>query len=309
MNPARTWDVIIVGGGPAGLCAAMLLGRCRREVALFDEGRPRNEMSPQVHGFLGLPAVSPQELLAIGRSQLAVYPNISIHRRKVEDVERSDGEFRVFVEGAGEFRSRALVVATGLIDRLPEIAGIERFYGKGAFPCPYCDGWENADRELGALGSGSEAAELAIELRLWSDRISCFITGDEPGDDLMKRMKAMGITVYRTPVLELLGEEGLLSGVELADGTIVPCQALFLVEAQIQHHDFLEKMGCRLNDSGQVECEDSGRTSTPGLFVAGNAKKGLQMAMVAAADGIKCGAAANEWLLQQEETRTGSPNG
>jgi thioredoxin reductase len=301
MERTRTWDAIVVGGGPAGLCAALLLGRCRREVALFDEGRPRNEMSEQVHAFLGLPAVSPRELLAIGRGQLTAYPNVSIHQRRVEEVGRSPGGFKIVVEGGAEFRSRALVIASGLIDRLPEVEGIDRFYGKSAFPCPYCDGWENADRILAALGTGNEAAELAIELRLWSDRVSCFITGDAPGPSALARMQKLGIRFHGSPAVKAIGENGHLSGLELADGTVAPCQALFLVDLQIQHDDFLQKMGCHLSDGGQVECEDSGKTGTPGLFVAGNAKKGLQMAMVAAADGIKCGAAANEWLLRQDE--------
>jgi thioredoxin reductase len=303
MEEAGTFDVIVIGGGPAGLSAAMLLGRCRRRVALFDEGRPRNEMSPEVHGYLGLPAISPGELLAIGRSQLAKYPNVRIQQRKVEEVDRCSEGFRVVLRGGAACRSRALVIATGLIDRLPDIAGVEEYYGKSVFPCPFCDGWENADRELGALGSGNDVAELAIELRLWSERVSCFIHGEAPDDDLTERMAKAGIRSYRTPAVRMLGEAGRLSGLELQDGESVACEALFLVEAQFQHHDFLEKMGCRLNESGQVECDDTGRTPTPGLLVAGNARRGLQMAMVAAADGIKCGASANEWLLRQDEER------
>lgn len=169
------------------------------------------------------------------------------------------------------------------------------------FPCPYCDGWENADRDLAALGTGKDAAELAAELRLWSESVACFFIGEAPGSHVIERMRKLGVGFHRSVVVKAVGENGRLSGLELADGTVVPCQALFLVGLQIQHDDFLEKMGCHLSGDGQVECDDSGRTNTPGLFVAGNAKKGLQMAMVAAADGIKRGAAANEWLLQREE--------
>jgi thioredoxin reductase len=294
-------DAIVVGGGPAGLSAALLLGRCRREVALFDEGRPRNFMSPRVHCYLGLPDSSPRDLLATGRAQLAALPNVAFHRERVEDVERTKEGFRIIVSGGAEFRSRALIVASGLIDRLPALEGVEECYGISVFPCPYCDGWENSDRELGVLGSGDDAARLALELLLWSERVSLFLTGDSPSGKLLDLLDRREVAIYRRKVTGLRADAGRIAALRLADGTEVGCEALFLVSTQIQHHDFLEKMGCKLGDSDQAECDESGRTQTPGLFVAGNAKKGLQLAMVAAADGLKCAAAANDWLLQQQE--------
>ncbi|MCW1925838.1 NAD(P)/FAD-dependent oxidoreductase [Luteolibacter arcticus] len=279
----------------------MLLGRCRRRVALFDEGRPRNEMSSRVNCFLGIPASSPVEILQTGRGQVAAYPNVSMFKDGIEQLEQSNGIFRVVSKGGGHFHCRAMVIATGLIDSLPDIPGMAECYGKSVFPCPYCDGWENADGQLAVIGSGKPAADLAAELLLWSDSVALFVTGQALDDGLRKRLQSLGVTVHASPVLKLRNDSGKVSALELGDGTVIGCTAIFLVATQIQHHDFLDRMGCNLTDGGQAECDDAGRTPMPGLFVAGNASSGLQLAMIAAADGLKCAVAANEWLLQQDQ--------
>ncbi|MCW1912961.1 NAD(P)/FAD-dependent oxidoreductase [Luteolibacter sp. GHJ8] len=300
MPPCPTFDAIVIGGGPAGLSAGLLLGRCRRKVALFDEGRPRNEMSPTVHGFLGARNLSPHQLLAVGRAQIAEYSDVLLYRQRVVEVTHQGGLFRAFLEDRSEFQARSMIVATGLVDRLPDIPGLAPLYGKGVYPCPYCDGWENQNRPIAALGSGKEAADLALELKLWSKHVSLFLVDPPPDRELLEQLCNEGIAVYRADPVRLLDQNGTLSIAELADGTTVPCEALFLVACQVQHHHFMEKMGCRLSECGQVESDDQGRTNMPGLFVAGNAKQGLQLAIVAAADGAKCAAAANDWLLQQD---------
>ncbi len=302
MSPLPSiFDAIVVGGGPAGLSAALLLGRCRRAVAVIDEGHPRNEKSPRVNCFLGLPASSALELLETGRSQLADHPNVNFLTGRVEDVACQAPEFRVFLKGNAELRSRSLIIATGLIDRLPEIEGIRECYGKSVFTCPYCDGWENSDRCLGVMGSGDDAVGMAIELRLWSERVSLFVTGQMPGESARHRLEARGIEVHEVPVAGLSHDDGELAGVQLEDGSFIECSALFLVTPQFQDNDFMQRSGCRLTDDSQTESDESGATRVPGLYVAGNAKRGLQLAMVAAADGLKCAAAANEWLLNQEQ--------
>ena len=303
-DPTEILDAIVVGGGPAGLSGALLLGRCRRRVALFDEGRPRNEASPAVHAFLGHEGIPPLALLERGREEVASYPNVALYKERVVEIQRSEGSFRVFAQSGSEFRARGLLIATGLIDRLPEVEGMEQYYGHSVHQCPYCDGWESADTALAATGSGDNVAELALELLLWSSDVSLFLNGEPPDHDLLAKLKRRGIRLFFSPPAKLMGTGKKISGVELADGTTVPCKALFLVAAQIQHDDFAEKLGSKLVGESKVDCDGEGRTGTPGLFVAGNVTQGLQLAMVAAAEGLKAAAAINDWLMDIDEAGT-----
>lgn len=300
-EPTEILDAIVVGGGPAGLSGALLLGRCRRRVALFDEGRPRNEASPAVHAFLGHEGIPPLALLERGREEIAAYPSVALYQERVVEIQRSEEGFRVFTQSGSEFRARGLLIAAGLIDRLPEVEGIQEYYGHSVHQCPYCDGWESADTALAAMGSGDEAAELALELRLWSADVSLFVDGEPPGRDLLAKLKRRGVPVFFSPPAKLVGQDKEITGVELADGTTVPCEALFLVAAQIQHDDFVEKLGSKLVGESKVDCDGEGRTDTPGLFVAGNVTQGLQLAMVAAAEGLKAAAAINDWLMDVDD--------
>jgi thioredoxin reductase len=300
MTHLSVFDSIVVGGGPAGLSAALLLGRCHRSVAVIDEGRPRNEMSLRVNCFLGVATSSPLQLLEAGRAQLASHPSVKVLRGRVEKVARLGTCFKATLRTGEEFQSRSLIIATGLIDQLPEIEGVRECYGKSVFPCPYCDGWENSGGRLGALGSGEDAAALAVELRLWSESVALFVSGPIPGGRTRLLLDAMGVHVYESPVASLSHSHGKLAGAQLQDGTLIECSALFVVPAQVQHNDFWELTGCPLTEDDQTECDESGTTPVPGLYVAGNAKRGLQLAMVAASDGLKCAAAANEWLLSRE---------
>ncbi|MCW1913053.1 NAD(P)/FAD-dependent oxidoreductase [Luteolibacter sp. GHJ8] len=217
-------DVIIIGGGPAGLSAALLLGRCRRSVAICDEGRPRNEMSRRVNGFLGARKVAPRELLAIGRLQLSDYPNVTFFDQRVEEASRDDRYFNIVLKSGQELRSRSLIVATGLIDRLPDIPGLAPLYGKSVFPCPYCDGWENTGRKLGAYGSGREGANLALELGLWSGDVSAFLTEPLADEKLARDLDHRGVQVYETAVTGLITDGGCLTGVHLIDGSTVSAE-------------------------------------------------------------------------------------
>jgi thioredoxin reductase len=151
-------DVVIAGGGPAGLSAALLLGRCLRSVIVCDAGRPRNERSPAMHGFLGHDGISPADFIQRGRDQLKLYTTISLVSGTIDEVIPEDGSFRVITETGIEWNSRSVLIATGLLDRLPEVPGIERYYGTSVHHCPFCDAWENRGRRIGVVG-GDEAAE------------------------------------------------------------------------------------------------------------------------------------------------------
>lgn len=175
------WDVIIVGGGPAGLNAALVLGRCRRRVLIFDDGKPRNAVSHALHGFLSRDGVDPAQLRAIGREQLALYPSVTLDAEQVVDAARTETGFTVCTSDGREFRARKLLLSAGVVDVLPEAPGFAELYGRGVFHCPYCDGWEMRDQPLAVYGRGDDkGAGLALEMKLWSQDV--VLCSDGPSD-------------------------------------------------------------------------------------------------------------------------------
>jgi len=295
-TPKDISDVIIVGGGPAGLSAGLLLGRSRRKVLLFDDRLPRNRASPELHGFLGHEGISPLELLERGRSELSRYPSVIQVNGRITGARSGDGIFRVLMESGVEHRARALLVACGLTDRLPNIGNLEQFYGHNVHVCPYCSGWECAGSLIGVTGDATGAAQLALELLLWSERITLFADVKILSNDIRNRLAKHGVTCHADPPMILRGVGCQLQRVVLGSGQEIACDALFVVPTQEQHAGFLKDLGSEWNH-GWPACEDNGRTNIPGLYLAGNTTPGLQLAMIAAAEGVKAAAAINDWLL------------
>jgi thioredoxin reductase len=287
------YDVIIVGGGPAGLSAATILGRARRRVVIFDDGKYRNEASRGIHGFLSRDGIHPAELRRIAREQLARY-EVEYLCHHINAARRIERGFAVTLDDGSEIESRTLLLATGVVDRLPPIEGVERFYGCGVFHCPYCDGWEVRGRPLAAYGP--KAAGLAASLKSWSEDV-VFCPG---GPARLKaeeasRLDRLGIRVFRQKVARLEGAESL-EQIVLIDGSTVPCRGLFFQTEQTQRCDLAASLGCHFTRKGVVKTGKLEGTNVPGLFVAGDASKDVQLAIVAAAEGAKAAIAINTAL-------------
>lgn len=289
-------DVVVVGGGPAGLSAALILGRARRTVVVCDDGRPRNAPSHALHGFLTRDGEHPQQLRAIAFDQLRVY-GIEVRAHAVVDATRADAQFMVRLESGAVINARALLLATGVDDERPAIEGFDAFYGRSVFHCPYCDGWELRDQPLGAFGSGTKGYKLAVALTTWSPDV-VFFAGVTPGLSRQERatLAALEIPVRREPVVRLEGVDGRLERVVLAGGASVTRRALFFKTGVRQRSPLAMKFGCELTPKGVVRTNRLEGTRVPGLYVAGDASEDVQLAIVAAAEGAKAGFAIDEYL-------------
>jgi thioredoxin reductase len=302
-------DAVVIGGGPAGLSAALILGRCRRNVVLFDAGKPRNGPSRALHGFLSRDGTPPSELLAASRAQLAEYDTVAVRQEEIVDAAKAGGLFHIAPARGPEVQTRAVLLATGLTDRLPELHGIEKFYGRSVHHCPYCDGWEHRDEPLGVLGADRNAVALATELRVWSDQVTLCTNGcSELPAEAVRALDTAKIPRVDTPVQSLEGDGDQLETIHFSDGTTLSVRALFFYPLQTQHSPLGIKLGCRLTEAEDaVKCESGSETCIPGVFAAGNITGGLELAIVAAAAGARAGVAINEYLVRLSEPKFSPP--
>ena len=213
-----SWDCIIVGGGPAGLSAALMLGRCRRRVLLCDVGGQRNLRSHAMHGYLTRDGVSPAEFLRLARAELGRYGTVECRELEIVEATREDGGFAVRAADGTRLRTRKLLLATGVIDELPALEGLDALYGTSVHHCPYCDAWEWRDRPLAAYGEGEAACGLALSLTFWSPDVLLCTGGAELPDGAAARLAAAGVKIREEPVLRLEGKGGRLERIVFASG-------------------------------------------------------------------------------------------
>lgn len=298
------YDVIIVGGGPAGLSAALVLGRCRRRVLVCDAGHPRNERSHALHGYLARDSIAPGELLHMAREDLRPYETVELRAGEVTAVERQDDGFMVTLAGVTQEQSRKLLLATGVKDDWPEIPGAEEMYGKSIHHCPYCDGWEWRDAPIAAYGKGKEVTALALELTGWSRDIA--ICGDGPADIEPKerdRLAGLGIGIHEERILSVEGHDGYLKRIRFARGEPLERRAMFFSAPQHQASLLPIQLGCEFSDEGAVKTDINAATCVPGVHVAGDASRHAQFAIVAAAEGAMAAEAINTALLKEDLAR------
>ena len=297
------YDVIIVGAGPAGLSAALMLGRCRRKVLVFDSGHPRNAVSKALHGYLSRDGIPPLEFLAIGRRELEQYDTVVYRAAEVVDANwhKEHKHFGVALASGERFHARKLLLATGVADNVPEIDGIKELYGRSVFHCPYCDGWEVRDQPLAVYGRGDRGLGLALELTAWSSDLALCTDGPSELDDKDRvRLDRNGIAVHEERVVRLDGENGILQHVVFENGQRLSRRAMFFTEGQFQHSYLCRALGCEFNDKGTVRTGKYETTHLPGLFVCGDASRRVQWVVVAAAEGAEAAFAINSDLLKED---------
>ncbi|MEA3212399.1 MAG: hypothetical protein QOE70_5456 [Chthoniobacter sp.] len=296
-------DTLIIGGGPAGLSAALVLGRCLRKVVVCDAGHPRNEPAKVFNGYLSRDGSSPGEFLAISREQLRRYETVELRHVVVADVERGEGEFTAILESGERLVARTLLIATGLIDELPQIENFRQFYGKTAHSCPYCDGWEVRGQPIAVIGANQDAADLAIELLLWSPDIALCTnsTATSYDDKARQTMDRVGVKVMNKRITRLEGNGEELKGIRFADDSFLPRKALFFSPGQFQRSPIAEKLGCDFcSEDGCIQCGEDTATTVPGVYAAGNCSRGVQLVIAAVAEGMQAAFAINNALLEAD---------
>jgi thioredoxin reductase len=297
-----TVDVVIVGAGPAGLSAALVLGRCRRSVLLCDTGHPRNYASHALHGYLTRDGIPPSEFLAIGRRELEQYPTVEFRHVEVTDARcRGDALFEVMLASGDCVHTRKLLLATGVVDNLPAIAGFRELYGSSVFHCPYCDGWEVRDAPIAVYGRGERGAGLSLELTQWTrDLVLCTDGPAGIAPDERARLGTHGIRIREEPIARLEGTGGILEHVVFASGDRLARRALFFTTGQSQRSDLSVRLGCEMNEKGTVRTGKYESTHLPGLYVAGDASRAVQWVIVAAAEGAEAAFAINTDLIRED---------
>jgi thioredoxin reductase len=303
----NTYDVVVAGGGAAGLSGALMLGRARRSVLVIDAGAPRNAPADGVHGYLSRDGISPAELTSIGRDEVRRYGGQVVTGEAIAATRDEDG-FTVTLADGRTVGARRLLVTTGLVDELPPVAGIRERWGRDVLHCPYCHGWEVRDQAIGVLGGGPMSVHQALLFRQWSDDITLFAhTGPLPEGDEAEQLAARGIAVVPGEVAALEIADDHVTGVRLRDGTVVASQAVVVGPRAKTSSDLLRTLGLEpvVHPQGvgeYVAADPTGLTAVPGVWAAGNVTNLSAQVLASAAAGSLAGAAINA-DLSAEETR------
>ncbi|MGW5460497.1 NAD(P)/FAD-dependent oxidoreductase [Streptomyces sp. NPDC003996] len=298
------YEAVVVGGGAAGLSAALVLGRARRRTLVVDAGEPRNTPSAHMQGYLSRDGMSPAEFLAIGREEIARY-GVELVRDRVVDAAK-DEDFTVVLASGGTVRARQLVIATGLKDELPEVPGLAERFGRDVVHCPYCHGWEARDLPTGVLATSPLSVHQALMVTQWSKDVRLFLHEvDEPEltDDDLRRLAAAGVAVVPGKVAGLLVAEDRLTGIRLEDGTVHDREVLYAAPRAVPNNELLVRLGAELREApfgAYPVIDERGLTSVPGLWAAGNASGFAEQVINAASRGYRAGAAINGELLMAD---------
>ncbi|MGG1616836.1 NAD(P)/FAD-dependent oxidoreductase [Paenibacillus sp. NRS-1782] len=296
------YDCAIIGGGPAGLNAALVLGRARRSVALIDNNQPRNAVTHASHGFITRDGITPSEFRRVAYEEVLRYPSVDHLQAEVVSIEKTESGFEVLDSSGLRIQARKLILATGVKEIFPEIEGFYPLYGKSLFNCPYCDGWELRDQPLVVVSESPGIYHTAKLLLNWSkDIIACTNGHASLTFEQKKWLQSKGIVVIEQPVTAFIGQNGQLEHVQFTDGTQVSRTGGFVAPKFVQSTPFAERLGCEKLESGGIKTDESGRTSIPGVYAAGDSSYFMPSQLIfAAADGSRTGMCVNMDLTEED---------
>ncbi|TDB92586.1 NAD(P)/FAD-dependent oxidoreductase [Actinomadura sp. 7K534] len=300
MTETAERDVLIIGGGPAGLSAALVLARARRAVTVVDAGEPRNATAEHMHGFFTRDGMPPQVLLETGRTEVRGYGAEVIDGRVEHAARDEEGAgFVVTLDDGTRLRSRQVLVTTGVTDVLPDVPGLRERWGREVQMCPYCHGWEVRDKRIVVLATSPKSLHQVTLLSQWSPDVT-LVTGEAPEDEEAARLDVRGIRVVEGEASRVVVEDDRVTGIELADGSVLGCDAVFLAPEFVPKAGPATDLGCAFGDDGFVAADETGRTSVPGVWAAGNVVNPMGQVIIAASAGAMAGAMINAELIEAE---------
>jgi thioredoxin reductase len=304
----RPYDAVIVGGGPAGLSAALWMGRYRRKTAVIDGGRQRNLRSHALHGYSSRDGVPPQEFLRATRAEADHYPTVDLIDDVVRDVASEDGSFVISTE-TDRYRATRLLLTTGVEDAMPNIPGFDDLYGRAIFHCSCCDGYESQDRDVLAIGWGEHVAGFALDLLDWGARVTLITNGETfEGDEGCRRtLNDHAVDIIEEKVEEILADDEGMTGVRLASGRTVGATRAFFSIAHEPRNSLPRSLGCTIDELGYVEVDEHGLTSVRHVYAAGDITPGEQLVQAAASEGAIAGIAC-AMSLRGMRTAPGAPD-
>lgn len=300
---ADIYDVIIAGGGAAGLSAALVLGRCRRRILLYDDDQHRNSASHAIHCLLGQEGTPPRKLYAAARGELQQYETVTLRPGRVTEISPVASRFSVTCSDGSSLTARKILLATGLKDVVPKLDGIESLYGRSVHHCPYCDGFEHRDQPLAVYGAGDKGAGLALMMKLWSsDVVLCTDGQGEISPGMQERLRQHDIVVHTEEIARLEAtNNGKLDTIHLHGGMALKRSAMFFTTGCVQNSDLSASLGCiRDQKGGIIGSRLTEESSVSGVYVAGDASRDVLLVAVAIAEGAKAGVAINRALMIED---------
>ncbi|KAA2282503.1 NAD(P)/FAD-dependent oxidoreductase [Candidatus Nitrosocosmicus agrestis] len=297
------FDCAIIGGGPAGLNAALVLGRARRSTVLFDNDNARNAVTQESHGFITPDGIRPKEFREIAHKDITKYPSVIYKEEKVTSIIKKDQLFEIATDNKDLYQSKTIIISTGLRDVLPDIENISTYYGKSLFNCPYCDGWEMRDKPLAVIiEEQTQGFHFIQTVFNWSKDLIVCTNGKPVLNPEQKRLILnKGIKIFENKITKFEGENGQMEKIIFENGDSIIRKGGFVLPQPIQASDFAKKLGCEYNSLGGILVDFYGRTSVPGVYAAGDASVfAPAQLIIAAADGLKAAVGVNRDLIQKE---------
>jgi thioredoxin reductase len=294
------FDVLIVGGGAAGLSAALILGRARRTVLLIDDARPRNSVVEFSHGFLTRDGISPAELIRMGRADLSAYPTVELMNDSALSVTSGAETFALSVASGATVVGKRLLMATGVFDQLPKVDGLAERWGKSIFVCPFCDGWEVQDQRIAVYGKGRDAVELAQEIHGWTTDLIICVQRDDLTDQDRLWISAAGALLRVGTLRALFGPNVSPMKMLFENGDEESCDALFISAPLRQHSPLFAALGCEISSDGSVVVDSHSLTTVAGCYAAGDAVTARHQIVISAASGAAAAISLNSSLLEAE---------
>jgi len=297
---AFDFDVIIIGGGPAGLSAALVLGRSRKRVLVCDAGKPRNQVAHAAQAFFSRDGIAPAQLLQIGREQLRPYDGVEIMVGEVVDAQKLGDRFQVTLSDGKQFVSRKLLLATGMKDTLPPIDGFAELWGGSVFPCPYCHGWEMRDQPLAIYGKGEVGFEMTLMLTGWSrDLVLCSDGSAELSHEQRQQLFDWGVQLREEKIARLEHLDGNLTGIVFTNNEVLKRRGILIHPQASQHSHLAAKLGCKLSSDDIVEVDHGKQTSIPGLYAVGDASSPYSIIALAVTSGGIAATLINRALIEE----------